>query len=187
MRPHYESRRDESIRRWYRRFVGTDCPPTFSSARIVARERRFHRRRCPTRNAHRRGCEPRRWAHRGGTPRARSVQTRFIFSPEHQQPRLGLSHPCLPLRIGLHVGTVVVEEIALDVGLAGLVENAYSSVQRSGIILSGFGIAADMPSSRRLERQQIGAQRGFVCDAVRPERAPRLPVAPRPSLCATAS
>ncbi len=52
----------------------------------------------------------------------RKVERKVILAPDHQQARLLLAQPCLPLRVGLHIGSIVVEQVALNVGLAGLAE-----------------------------------------------------------------
>src|SRR6266481_5381773 len=51
----------------------------------------------------------------------RGVERGLILTPDHQQSRLLLSHPSLPFGVTLDVGAVVVEKVALDVGLAGLI------------------------------------------------------------------
>src|SRR5260370_29791101 len=53
--------------------------------------------------------------------RLREIEREVILPPDHQQARLLLAHPGLPLGVILHVRAVVVEEVALNVGLAGLV------------------------------------------------------------------
>jgi len=50
------------------------------------------------------------------------IERQIIFPPQHQQPRLGLLHPRLPFGIGLDISAVVVEEIALNIRLSGLVK-----------------------------------------------------------------
>ena len=54
--------------------------------------------------------------------RLREIEREVLLAPHHQQERLLLAHPCLPLGVILHVRAVVVEEIALNVGLARLLE-----------------------------------------------------------------
>src|SRR6266478_6575158 len=54
--------------------------------------------------------------------RFRKLKRQIVFAPDHQQARLLLAHPSLPLRVGVDVRAVVVEEVALNLGLAGLVE-----------------------------------------------------------------
>src|SRR5437764_10833779 len=54
--------------------------------------------------------------------RLREVEREVILPPDHQQARLLLAHPGLPLRVGVYIGSIVVEQVALNVGLAGLVE-----------------------------------------------------------------
>src|SRR6202051_600266 len=52
--------------------------------------------------------------------RLREFEREVILAPNHQQPRLFLSHPSLPLGVGVDVRTVVIEEVALNIHLAGL-------------------------------------------------------------------
>src|SRR5713101_4585624 len=52
----------------------------------------------------------------------RELEREVVLPPDHQQPRMFLSHPRLPLRVGIDVCAVVVEEVALNFGLARLVE-----------------------------------------------------------------
>src|SRR5882762_6958120 len=52
--------------------------------------------------------------------RLRNVERRVILTPNHQQPRLPFAHPCLPLGVGVDVRAVVIEEVALNIRLAGL-------------------------------------------------------------------
>src|SRR6266436_3241344 len=51
--------------------------------------------------------------------RLRNVERRVILTPNHQQPRLLFAHPCLPLGVGVDVRAVVIEEVALNIHLAG--------------------------------------------------------------------
>src|SRR5438309_2033150 len=52
--------------------------------------------------------------------RLREVEREVILPPDHQQARLLLAHPCLPPGVGVDVGSVVVEHVALNVGLPRL-------------------------------------------------------------------
>src|SRR6476661_108160 len=52
--------------------------------------------------------------------RLRKVEGRVILAPNHQQPRLSLAHPCLPLGVGVDVRAVVIEEFALNIHLTRL-------------------------------------------------------------------
>jgi hypothetical protein len=56
-----------------------------------------------------------------------------------------------------------------------------------GVVAFLVGIVPHMARARRRQRQQICAQRAFVGGAIGAEGRPRLPVRPKPSLCATAS
>ena len=63
--------------------------------------------------------------------RFRERERRIVLAPEDEQERLLLAHPGLPLGVGGDVRAVVVEEVALNVGLAGLVGKGEFPVQRS--------------------------------------------------------
>src|SRR6266446_6264682 len=52
--------------------------------------------------------------------RLREFEREVILTPNHQQSRLPFAHPCLPLGVGVDVRAVVIEEIALNIHLAGL-------------------------------------------------------------------
>src|SRR5712692_6824717 len=52
----------------------------------------------------------------------RKLERQVVLAPENEKPRLLLAHPGLPLGVGIDVRAVIVEEIALNVGLAGLAE-----------------------------------------------------------------
>jgi len=106
--------------------------------------------------------------------------------PNHQQARLLLTHPSLPPGIVFDVGAVVIEEVALNIHLAGSLRKANSSVQRSGHSVPRWD-RFDMARPRRLQRQQVGTKRAFVGGAVGPKGPTRLPDRAQPSLCATAS
>src|SRR5580693_1800736 len=49
----------------------------------------------------------------------RGVKRCLILAPNHQQARLLFTHPSLPPGIVFDVGAVVVEEVTLDLSLAG--------------------------------------------------------------------
>src|SRR5439155_15808729 len=115
------------------------------------------------------------------------IEREVILAPDHQQARPLLAHPCLPLRIGLHVGSIVVEQIALNVGLAGLIEKIKFIGPEIGVIAIHVGIVSDVARARRRQRQEICAKRAFVGSAIGPKARRVFQFAPRPSLCATAS
>src|SRR5262245_3054622 len=54
--------------------------------------------------------------------RLRKLERPVVLAPQHEQSRLPLAHPGLPCRIGTDVRAVVIEQVALDLGLAGLIE-----------------------------------------------------------------
>src|ERR1700751_1890338 len=66
--------------------------------------------------------------------RLRGVEREFILTPDHQQARLLLAHPGLPFRVGVNVRPVVVEEVDLNIALAGLVEEVKFIGPEIGVI-----------------------------------------------------
>ncbi len=58
----------------------------------------------------------------GRIPAPTSQTTTRLFAPDHQQAWLVLAHPRLPFRIGVDIGAIVVEQIALNLGLARLIQ-----------------------------------------------------------------
>src|SRR5215470_18641307 len=79
----------------------------------------------------------------------RAVEREVIPAPDHQHPRLPLAHPCLPFRVGLQIGSIVVEQLALNVSLAGLLEKGKFVGPEIWVIAFWIGIAADMACPRR--------------------------------------
>ena len=84
-------------------------------------------------------------------------------------------HPSLPPGIVFDVGAVVVEQVALNLDLAGLIEKSKFIRPQIGVIAFHVGIASDMARPRRLQRQQVGTKRAFVGGAVGPKGPTRLP------------
>jgi hypothetical protein len=63
----------------------------------------------------------------------------------------------LPPRIGVHIGSVVVEQVTLNLGLAGLVEKMEFVGPQIWVIAFDIGIVSDMPSPCCGQRKKIGA------------------------------
>jgi len=76
--------------------------------------------------------------------RLRELEREVILAPDHQQARLLLAHPCLPFGVGLHIGSIVVEEVALNVCLAGLVEKGKFIGPEIWVVAFQVGIVPDM-------------------------------------------
>src|SRR5207302_6572407 len=76
--------------------------------------------------------------------RFRKLEGQVVLAPEDEQPRLPLAHPSLPLGVGVDIGAVVVEEVALNVGLAGLVEKGKLIGPEIRVIAFCVRIASDM-------------------------------------------
>src|SRR5258706_13689830 len=112
--------------------------------------------------------------------RLRPVERQIVLAPDHKESWLRLAHPRLPLGIGLDICAVVVEEIALNVGLARLIEKGELVRPEIRVVPAYVRIVADMSSPRGRERKKIRPQRAFVRRAVGPKRAPRLPVRTEP-------
>src|SRR6266568_4307216 len=119
--------------------------------------------------------------------RFRKLERQVVFAPEDEQPWTRLTHPGLPLGVGLDVRAVVVEEVALNVGLAGLVQKREFIGPEIRVVAIHVGIVPDVPCPRGRQREEIRAQRAFVGGAIGPKGSPGSQFAPRPSLCATAS
>src|SRR2546428_9153248 len=80
--------------------------------------------------------------------RFRKLEGQVVLPPEDEQPRLLLAHPSLPFGVGLDVGAVVEEEVALNVGLAGLAEKRELIGPEVGVIAFHVGIASDTARAR---------------------------------------
>src|ERR1700733_1345647 len=101
--------------------------------------------------------------------RLRWVERELVLSPNHQQSRLLLAHPSLPLRIVLHVGAIVVKQIALNLSLAGLIEEIKLVGPKIGVVTGHIRIVSDMASLRGFKRQQVLTQGCFMSRPVCPE------------------
>src|SRR5260370_927518 len=109
-----------------------------------------------------------------------------MLTPNRQQPRLPFAHPCLPLGVGVDIRAVVVEEVALNIHLAGLAKKG--KFIRPEI----RGIALDVRIAPTWRVRVVASDRRFARSA--PSLAARsakkarrvFQIAPRPSLCATA-
>src|ERR1700682_3712247 len=102
--------------------------------------------------------------------RLRSVEGQIVLAPNHEESWLRLPHPRLPLGIGLDICAVVVEEIALNVGLARLIEKGELVRPEIRVVPVFVRIVADMSCPRGGERKQICPQRALGGSAVCPKR-----------------
>src|SRR5207253_8956720 len=84
-------------------------------------------------------------------------------------------HPRLPPGIVFDVGAIVVEEVALNLDLARLIEENKFIRPQIGDIAFRVGIASDMERPRRLQRPQVGTKSALVGGAVGPKGPTRLP------------
>ena len=81
--------------------------------------------------------------------RLRKLEREVILPPDHKQARLVFAQLGLPSEIGLDVGAVVVEEVTLNVYLAGLVQKGKLIGPEIRVIALHVGIVADMACPRR--------------------------------------
>src|ERR1700722_3220815 len=77
------------------------------------------------------------------------IEREIVLTPDHQQPRLFLAHPGLPLGVGVDVGAIVVEQIALNVGLPGLIEKIKFIGPEIRVVAFDVGIVSYMAGTRR--------------------------------------
>src|SRR5215813_4529567 len=108
--------------------------------------------------------------------RLAEIKRQVILAPDHQQARLFLAHPGLPLRVGIYIGSIVVEDVALYVPLTGLTEKSKLIGPKIRIVALHVWIISHMTCSRCLQREKIGAKRALVGGSIGPERSPRLPI-----------
>jgi hypothetical protein len=102
-------------------------------------------------------------------------ERRVVASPRHQQRRPVLAQPLLPGRVAGDVGPVVVEQVGLDVVLAGPAEEGELVIPQVRVVLLRDRAAADVPQPGRGGREEVLPQRRLMGGAVRPERPARIP------------
>src|SRR5206468_6565702 len=78
------------------------------------------------------------------------IEREIVITPDHQQARLFLTHPSLPLGIGLYIGAIVVEQIALNLRLLRLIEERELVRPQIRIVAIDVRIVPDMARPRRL-------------------------------------
>src|SRR5437016_12843463 len=100
--------------------------------------------------------------------RFRRLERPVVLAPEDEQLWLRLAHPGLPLGVGLDVRAIVVEEVALNVGLAGLVEKREFIGPEIRVVAIYVGIVPDVPCPRGRQREELGAKLAAVGCATRP-------------------
>jgi hypothetical protein len=106
------------------------------------------------------------------------LEGRVVPSPCHQQRRPVRAQPFLPGRIAGDVGAVVVEQVGLDVVLAGLAEEGELVGPQVRVVLLRDRAAADVAEPGRGGREEVLAQLGLVGGAVGPERPAGVPQRP---------
>src|SRR3954462_12846694 len=79
------------------------------------------------------------------TFRFSEIEREIVLTPNHEQTWLGLLHPCLPFWVGVDVRSIIVEKIALNFGLAGLVQKVKLVRPQIWIITFHIGIVPEVP------------------------------------------
>src|SRR4051794_40753444 len=79
------------------------------------------------------------------------VEREIILAPDNQQTRLLLAHPRLPLRIGVHISAIIVEQIALNLRLPRLIQKSKLVRPQIRIVAVDVWIVSDMARPRRLQ------------------------------------
>src|SRR4029453_11060636 len=83
--------------------------------------------------------------------RLAEIEREIVFAPDDEKLWLRLLHPGLPLRIGIDVRPVIVEEVALNLCLPGLVEKTKFVGPQIRIVLFDIRIVAEMARLCRLQ------------------------------------
>src|SRR4029077_11893963 len=112
--------------------------------------------------------------------RLTGIEREIVLTPNHEETRLSFLHPCLPFRVSVHVRSIVVEQIALNLRLSRLIQEVKLVPPQIRIIALHIRIVPDMARPRRLQRQEICAQRVFIGGAIFPKFPPRFPVCAEP-------
>src|SRR5260370_14480693 len=99
------------------------------------------------------------------------VEGEIIPAPNDEQSRLLLAHPRLPLRIGIHIGAIIVKQIALNLRLPRLIQKRELVRPQIRIVTIDAWIVPYITRPRRLQRQKIASKRAFVLRAIFPELA----------------
>ena len=98
-----------------------------------------------------------------------------VAAPYDLQGWLAFAEPVLPGGIARDVGAVVVEQIGLDVLLAGPAEEGELVGPQVRVVVLCVRAGSDVALPRRREGEEVLPQRGLVCFAVSPELSPGLP------------
>src|SRR5258707_12682861 len=97
------------------------------------------------------------------------VEHRIIAAPDHQSGRAVCAQPVLPLREGRDIVAIVVEQVRLDIGLAGTGQERDFVVPEVGVVALRMRRTVDVPEPGRVDRDQSRAVPRLVGGAIRPE------------------
>src|SRR2546423_14982561 len=104
--------------------------------------------------------------------RLAEIEREIVLTPDYQQTRLFLAHPCLPFPVGVDIRSIIVEKIALNVGLAGLVQKVKLVRPQIRIITLHSGIVPDMAVPCFWPDDKNWSRWAFFLVAVGPKRQP---------------
>jgi len=107
--------------------------------------------------------------------RAFHLERRIVSPPQHERRRPMFAQVALPLRITRDVGSIVVEQIGLDVALTRPREERELVGPAVRVVALRVRATPDMAQPRRFERKQVGPQRRFVRGTILPERPAGVP------------
>jgi hypothetical protein len=83
--------------------------------------------------------------------RLRDVEGGIMFSRDRQKARLAAMHPILLFGVRVDIGAVVVEHVALNVGLARSTEKGKFIGSQTRVIAINVGITTDITRSRSFQ------------------------------------
>src|SRR5208282_4115535 len=92
----------------------------------------------------------------------RGVERGLILAPDHEQARLSVAHPRLPFGVVVDVCAVIVEEVALNFGLAWLIEKIEFVGPEIRVVSFYVWVVAHVTRTRRRKRQEVCAQGALV-------------------------
>jgi hypothetical protein len=90
------------------------------------------------------------------------IKRQVVLSPKHEKLRLSFLHPHLPFGVGVYVGSIVVEQVALDLRLAGTIQKREFVGPEIGIIKFHIRIVPDVACFGGSHRKQILSQILFM-------------------------
>src|SRR5262249_34711516 len=112
--------------------------------------------------------------------RARRRKNEIVFSPHDQRRRLVLTEVSLPLRVKWRGRAVVVEELQLNIVVAGAIELILVGSPRVGADVLDVSYAVRVLPLRRFIREKLSQRLGVLSRPVFPVRLERSPEVAQP-------